>query len=81
MLNKLNLIVIQNVDDDTTIILEYPNKQVVIQASWNWSHNRKDMQIYGSNGYVDCQNANTMIILENEVKGPKNTSQIKFLSI
>ena len=60
-----------NVDDDTTIILEYPNKQVVIQASWNWSHNRKDMQIYGSNGYVDCQNANTMIILENEVKGPK----------
>ena len=30
-----------NVDDDTTIILEYPNKQVVIQASWNWSHNEK----------------------------------------
>lgn len=40
------------VDDDATIILEYPNTTVVIMASWNWPMSRKDMHIYGNNGYV-----------------------------
>jgi predicted dehydrogenase len=38
------------VDDEATIILEYPKAQAVIQASWNWPFNRKDMEIYGSTG-------------------------------
>jgi predicted dehydrogenase len=59
-----------NVDDDTTIILEYPDLQVVIQASWNWSHHRKDMQVYGSHGYINSKNANEMSVLEEERKGP-----------
>ena len=58
------------VDDDTTIILEYPEQQVVIQASWNWSHHRKDMQVYGSHGYIDAKNGSTMSILEKESDGP-----------
>ena len=58
------------VDDDTTIILEYADQQVVIQASWNWSHNRKDMQVYGSHGYIDAKNGNSMSILEKESQGP-----------
>jgi predicted dehydrogenase len=41
-----------NVDDETTIILEYPQKQVVIQASWNWSFHRKDMEVYGTKGAI-----------------------------
>lgn len=45
-----------NVDDDATIILTYPEAQVVIQASWNWSHNRKDMSVYGQHGYVKMVN-------------------------
>ena len=59
------------VDDDTTIILDYEKKKVVIQASWNWSHNRKDMQIYGSKGYVNCKNAKDMILMKNEQVGEK----------
>jgi predicted dehydrogenase len=58
-----------DVDDDTTIILEYPKQQVLIQASWNWSHNRKDMQVYGSNGYIDAKTSREMIVLESEKKG------------
>ena len=58
-----------DVDDDTTIVLEYPKQQVLIQASWNWSHNRKDMQVYGSNGYIDAKTSREMIVLENEKKG------------
>lgn len=60
-----------NVEDDATIILTYPKTQVVIQASWNWSHNRKDMAVYGINGYVFCKNGEDMEVLENEKVGPK----------
>ncbi|MDR2773489.1 MAG: Gfo/Idh/MocA family oxidoreductase [Tannerella sp.] len=40
------------VDDDATIIIEYPSAVVQIMASWNWPMNRKDMHIYGSKGYI-----------------------------
>jgi predicted dehydrogenase len=40
------------VDDDATIIVNYPNTECIIQASWNWPFNRKDMEIYGDNGYI-----------------------------
>lgn len=41
-----------NVDDEATIILTYPKAQVIIQASWNWPYNRKDMEVYGQSGCV-----------------------------
>jgi predicted dehydrogenase len=41
-----------NVDDDSTIILQYPHAQAVIQGSWNWPFSRKDMEVYGSTGYA-----------------------------
>lgn len=40
------------VDDEATIILTYPKAQAILQASWNWPFDRKDMEIYGSTGYV-----------------------------
>jgi predicted dehydrogenase len=40
------------VDDDATIVLAYPHTQAVIQASWNWPFSRKDMEVYGANGYA-----------------------------
>ncbi|MEL6923158.1 MAG: Gfo/Idh/MocA family oxidoreductase [Bacteroidota bacterium] len=58
------------VDDDATIVLTYPQAQVIIQASWNWSHNRKDMEVYGTSGYVICKNGNDLEILEDEKQGP-----------
>ena len=41
-----------NVDDDATIVLQYPHAQAVIQASWNWPFSRKDMEVYGASGYA-----------------------------
>ena len=41
-----------HVDDDATIVLQYPHAQAVIQASWNWPFSRKDMEVYGSTGYA-----------------------------
>ena len=41
-----------HVDDEATIILTYPRAQVIVQASWNWPFDRKDMEVYGASGYV-----------------------------
>lgn len=59
------------VDDDATIIFNYPEAEVIIQASWNWPHNIKDMEVYGTTGYVFCENGTQMKLLENEKEGPK----------
>ena len=40
------------VEDDATIVLTYPKAQVILQPSWNWPVNRKDMEIYGQTGQV-----------------------------
>jgi predicted dehydrogenase len=40
------------VDDEATILLEYPRAQGVIQASWNWPFGRKDFEVYGEKGYA-----------------------------
>ena len=44
------------VDDEATIILTYPHTQAIIQASWNWPADRKDMEIYGAIGYTKALN-------------------------
>jgi glucose-fructose oxidoreductase len=41
-----------HVDDEATIVLTYPKAQAIIQASWNWPFDRKDMEVYGQTGYV-----------------------------
>ncbi len=40
------------VDDEATIVLTYPKAQAIIQASWNWPFDRKDVEVYGQTGYV-----------------------------
>jgi len=40
------------VEDEATIVLTYSKGQGIIQASWNWPFDRKDMEIYGRTGYV-----------------------------
>lgn len=41
-----------NVDDEATVILTYPKAQAIIQASWNWPFDRKDMEVYGATGHA-----------------------------
>ena len=40
------------VDDEATIIVDFPSVQCIIQASWNWPFSRKDMEVYGDSGYI-----------------------------
>ena len=39
-----------HVDDEGTIILAYSHAQAIIQGSWNWPFDRKDMEVYGATG-------------------------------
>jgi predicted dehydrogenase len=48
------------VDDDATIVLNYPKRQVVIQASWNWPYARKDMEVYGQTGALFAPDRNNL---------------------
>jgi predicted dehydrogenase len=41
-----------HVDDEATILLTYPKAQAIIQASWNWPVDRKDMEVYGQTGQL-----------------------------
>ena len=58
--NQFKPLIYPRVDDDATIILNYPSLQVIIQASWNWTYNRKDMEIYGDSAAIIALNANKM---------------------
>jgi predicted dehydrogenase len=38
------------VDDDATIVLEYPDATAVIEASWDWPYSKDVVAVYGSKG-------------------------------
>lgn len=48
------------VEDEATIVLTYPKAQAILQASWNWPFDRKDLEIYGRTGYVFVPHANLL---------------------
>ncbi len=58
------------VEDEATLILTYPTAQVIIQASWNWPHNVKDMEVYGRKGYIICRNSTDMLQFESGDEKP-----------
>ncbi len=49
------------VDDDATILLEYPDATGIIEASWNWPYGIKDWEVFGTNGYLHALNGNQLL--------------------
>ncbi len=41
------------VDDQATILLQYPGAQGIIQASWDWAFDRKDLEVYAQQDLAD----------------------------
>jgi predicted dehydrogenase len=41
-----------HVDDEATVVVAYPKAVAILQASWNWPFDRKDMEVYGETGYA-----------------------------
>ena len=48
------------VEDEATIVVTYPEAQGIVQASWNWPFDRKDMAVYGAAGSVHAEDASTL---------------------
>ena len=40
------------VDDEASILIEYPTATGIVQASWNWPFGRKDFEVYGERAYA-----------------------------
>jgi len=40
------------VDDEATVVVTYPKAVAILQASWNWPFDRKDIEVYGATGQV-----------------------------
>jgi predicted dehydrogenase len=57
-----------HVEDDASIILTYKKAQVIIQASWNWPYNRKDMELYGVKAALFCVDGTNMLLKTNNSK-------------
>ena len=50
--NTIKPDVYPKVDDEAVVVLKYPKSVTIIQASWYWPFARKDMEVYGDNGYA-----------------------------
>ncbi len=48
------------VDDEATILVEYPKAQGIIQASWNWPFSRKDFEVYTEKSYAVATGGNSL---------------------
>jgi predicted dehydrogenase len=65
------------VDDEATIILTYGKAQAIIQASWNWPFDRKDMEVYGQTGYViTVKRDDVRVRRGGDQRNPANEEQI-----
>ena len=49
-----------NVEDDATIFLEYPDATGIIEASWDWPFGIKDLEVFGTKGYLHALNGNVL---------------------
>ena len=58
------------VDDEAEIVLTYKNAVTIVQASWNWPFNLKQMDVYGRTGYAKSIDSERIEVRkENEPEG------------
>ena len=65
------------VEDDATIIIEYPQATGLIEASWNWPFSIKDLEVFGQKGYLHAlDNENIISRLRENIKGSKKAEPL-----
>ncbi len=66
------------VEDDATIIVEYPTATAQIEASWNWPFGIKDMEVFGETGYYlhALDGKNIVSRMRENIKGAKTASPL-----
>jgi predicted dehydrogenase len=56
------------VEDDATILVEYPTATASIEASWNWATNLKDMEVWGETGVIHAYDGKTVQFRKSGIK-------------
>ena len=51
-----------HVDDEANVVITYPHAVAILEPSWNWPFNIKDMQIYGRTGTVSTVLNNRAVV-------------------
>ena len=66
------------VDDDATIIVEYPGATGLIEASWNWPFSIKDVEVFGEKGYLHAlDNTNIVSRMRENIKSSKQVEPLQ----
>jgi predicted dehydrogenase len=57
------------VDDDATLVLDYPDATSVIEASWDWPFNKDSVQVFGPKGSLLARHSTLQLRAANS-RGP-----------
>jgi predicted dehydrogenase len=57
------------VDDDATIVLDYPDATAVIEASWNWPYTKDVTEVFGPKGSLLARH-DTLLHRSADARGP-----------
>jgi predicted dehydrogenase len=57
------------VDDDATIVLDYPDATAIIEASWDWPYNKDQVEVFGPKGSLLARH-NTLQYRAADARGP-----------
>lgn len=65
------------VEDDATIMVEYPEATGIIEASWSWPFSIKDLEVFGQTGYLHAMdNTNIVSRMRENIKNVKKASPL-----
>jgi predicted dehydrogenase len=57
------------VDDDATIVLDYPDATAVIEASWDWPYTKEQVEVFGPKGSLLARHS-TLLHRAGDARGP-----------
>lgn len=57
------------VDDDATIVLDYPDATAVIEASWDWPYTKEQVEVFGPKGSLLARHT-TLLYRAADARGP-----------
>jgi predicted dehydrogenase len=58
-----------DVDDDATIVLEYPDATAILEASWDWPYTKEQVEVFGPKGSLLAGHDN-LLLRSAEAHGP-----------
>jgi len=65
------------VEDDATVIVEYPGATGEIEGSWNWPFSIKDFEVFGETGYLHALDASNVVSrMRENIKGAETAKPL-----